>query len=266
MFLKPKKYFQLVLLLVIVVLSIVGMAHFKMLEEQHQQAKYGVYFEVCRVLFVLSLILFIINWLFNLWKQYQQLKHDKSKAELALLKSKIDPHFFFNTLNNLYGLAMEKSDKTPSVILKLSDIMRYTIYEGEHDTVSILDEVNYLEKYIEIHQIRYKKKVAISFEKELAYEEAKIAPLLFIILLENAFKHGVDSMTDEAYINIKLLVHKDEVSFTVENNYEAQQNDDKGIGIDNLKNRLRLLYPAQHSLHIENENGVYWAQLKLQIR
>lgn len=245
--------------------SVVGMARYKMLEEQYDTAIYSFYFELFRVLFILTISVLMISWLFGLWKQYQQLRNDKAKAELLLLKSKIDPHFFFNTLNNLYGLAIEKSDETPAVILKLSEIMRYTIYEGDHDTVSILDEVNYLEKYIEIHQIRYKKKVAISFEKELAHEEAKIAPLLFIILLENAFKHGVDSMTDEAYINIKLVVHKDEVSFTVENNYEAQQNDDKGIGIDNLQNRLRLLYPAQHSLQIENENGVYCAQLKLQI-
>ncbi len=221
----------------------------------------GNIFGIFQLLFFLTIGYIIFSWIFNLWKQYQQLKNDKTEAELALLKSKIDPHFFFNTLNNLYGLAIKKSDEAPQVILKLSEIMRYTIYEGENKIVLLKDEISYLEQYIEIHKIRYKKTVSINFTKTIDDEAIAVAPLLFIMLLENAFKHGVESLTNNAYIQIDLIVKNKVITFRIENNFEEKENIKTGIGIENLKRRLQLTYPKRHQLSINKKASIYSAKL-----
>ncbi|MCC1483529.1 sensor histidine kinase [Winogradskyella immobilis] len=228
--------------------------------------KYDMYFAIFQLTFIALLGYIILSWLFRMWKQYKQLKNDKASAELALLKSKIDPHFFFNTLNNLYGLAIKKSDEAPQVILKLSEIMRYTIYEGENETVLLKDEINYLEQYIEVHKIRYKKTVNITFTKVIEEENISVAPLLFIMLLENAFKHGVESLTNNAYINLELIVKKKTLIFSVENNFEVKENAQTGIGIENLKRRLQLIYPKKHELLIHKDTSVYKTQLTIQLK
>lgn len=199
-----------------------------------------------------------LNWLINL-------KLNQTHTELALLKSQIDPHFFFNTLNNLYGLVVEKSEQAPEVVLKLSDMMRYTIYEGKKDLVSLADEIDYLNAYIELHEIRYQKKVDIRFNQEVK-GEVKVAPLLFIILLENAFKHGVESLTEQAFIHLELQADEKHVEFTIANNYEAPKRKRKaGIGLDNLKKRLAYIYPNKHQLKIERPVGIFRVKLNIQI-
>ncbi|NAS30750.1 sensor histidine kinase [Flavobacteriaceae bacterium R38] len=261
-----KKYRHIIISVILILISFYGMAVFKGLSEQSSSDIPEIYFGVFQTLFLLTLGYIILSWLFNLWKQYRQLKNDKNEAELALLKSKIDPHFFFNTLNNLYGLAIKKSDDAPKAILKLSEIMRYTIYEGENETVAIKDEANYLEQYIEIHQLRYKKKVSILFEKNIDDESIKIAPLLFIMLLENAFKHGVESLTDNAYVKINLMVKNSIVTFLVKNNYESKEKSGKNIGLENLKRRLQLIYPKHHKLIITPEASVYKVKLTIRLK
>jgi two-component system LytT family sensor kinase len=129
---------------------------------------------------LLPIPVFIALWIYEQWRWLKTLKADKAKAELELLKSQINSHFFFNTLNNLYGLVVEKSEKAPEVVLKLSEMMHYIIYEGREYFVPLADEVAYLENYIELHKIRYQKKVDIRFTKQIA-EDYSIAPLLFII-------------------------------------------------------------------------------------
>ena len=239
------------------------MMKFKRMGELSHSDTYDGYFFFFQLIFILTLGYSIISWLFRLWRQYKQLKNDKAAAELALLKSKIDPHFFFNTLNNLYGLAIEKSEETPKIILKLSEVMRHTIYEGENETVAIKDEVLYLEQYIEIHKIRYKKNVSIVFKKDIDDFEKQIPPLLFIVLVENAFKHGIESLTDNAYINIKLTTRKHLIFFSLENNYEFNNQIKKGIGLDNLKRRLQLLYPKKHELSLTTVKDIFKAELTI---
>ena len=228
--------------------------------------KYDTYFALFQMLFLLVISSIVLAWLFRFWRAHRQLKNDKTEAELALLKSKIDPHFFFNTLNNLYGLAIEKADETPEVILKLSEVMRYTIYEGENETVNIKDEISYLEKYIEIHQIRYQKDVSILFDKEIDNYETRIPPLLFIMLLENAFKHGVESLTDKAYIRLYLKCKRKKISFTIENNFDIDIKANKGIGLGNLKKRLQLLYPKKHELIVSSKDGIFNVQLNFKLK
>ncbi|GAA0725250.1 hypothetical protein GCM10009430_30600 [Aquimarina litoralis] len=262
-----REYFHVILVGTVILISVIGMVRFKRLEELSGLPIHDHYFYVFQLIFLLTVGYIVIRWFFNLWKQYQILKNDKNEAELMLLKSKVDPHFFFNTLNNLYGLAIEKSDKTPEVILKLSEIMRYTIYEGAEAVVSIQKEVTYLEQYIEIHLLRYKKDVTISFKKEISDDQLKIAPLLFIMLLENAIKHGVESMITNAYIKINLKVKSNVVSFQIENNFKSniQNKNEDGIGLKNLKKRLQLLYHNKHQLILHSNNDVFNAMLEIKL-
>ena len=216
-------------------------------------------------LMMLPIPLFLTLWVYEQWKWLKSLKAGKSEAELALLKSQVNPHFFFNTLNNLYSLTVKKSEEAPQVVLKLSDMMRYTIYEGKKDFVPIHDEIDYLNNYIDLHKIRYHKTVDIQFKAEVQ-ERDEVAPLLFIILLENAFKHGVESLSSDAFIKMNLISDKDKIFFTIANNFEApnKKNVEDGIGLENLKRRLELIYPKRHTLAISSQNNVFRVELKIE--
>jgi len=216
-------------------------------------------------LWMLTFPAIIALWGFEQWKWLKNLKKGKADAELQLLKTQINPHFFFNTLNNLYGLTVEKSNDAPKVILKLSEMMRYTIYEGKENYVFLNDEIAYLENYIELHKIRYHQYVDISFNYTLN-DAYKIAPLLYIILLENAFKHGVECLTKDAYIHINLKVENGIIYFDIENNYEHKSASYKGIGLNNLKERLKLIYPKKHLLTIDEKGHIYKASLEIETK
>jgi len=214
---------------------------------------------------LLPIPVFAALWTYEQWRWLKMLKADKAKVELALLKSQINPHFFFNTLNNLYGLVVEKSEKAPEVVLKLSDMMRYTIYKGKEDLVLVKDEITYLENYIELHKIRYQKKVEIRFTHEVQ-EDLKVAPLLFINLLENAFKHGVAEMRENAFIHLGMQSQGKQLIFTIENNFdETRLHHKKGIGLENLKKRLDYLYPNKYELIVEEKEFIFKVQLNLEV-
>ena len=218
-----------------------------------------------KIILTIPFFILIFGWFFQQWKWLKTIESKKAKAELALLKNQINPHFFFNTLNNLYGLTVEKSDDAPDVVLKLSDMMRYTIYMGKEDLVPLKDEVEYLQNYIELHKIRYQKKVDIQFHY-INISDVKIAPLLYIIALENAFKHGIEKLTENAYIHINISKKNNIILFEIENNFEKPEVAQKtGIGLDNLKQRLQLLYPKKHELTIKKNNSKYKLSLKLEI-
>jgi len=208
-----------------------------------------------------SLMIPLVYLLNDRFKQQQHIAHlheETLKSELNLLKSQINPHFFFNTLNNLYGLAVEKSEHTQEVIYKLSQMMRFTIYEGRKHTVSVNDEIDYLQNFIELNLIRYKNKLDINFEQNIEDKQQRIPPLLFINLLENAFKHGVDSQLADQYIHISLTTTKSKIVFNIENNLDTKVLDEKvldnnkakqasgGLGTENLARRLTLLFPDKH--------------------
>lgn len=213
---------------------------------------------------VLLFVYIFINWFIQKTK-IRKLVKENLKAELAMLKSQVNPHFFFNTLNNLYGLSVEKSDDAPSIILKLSDVMRYTIYEGEKERVLLSSEIKCLEDYIELNRIRHKK-LDVTFEHAQIDNNIKIAPLTFLILLENAFKHGVEKLAKGAYIKLKLIATDDHITFIIENNHDPSGPAEAGgIGLNNLGKRLMLLYPEKHNLKITNETDVFKARLDIEI-
>ncbi|MFK7833121.1 MAG: sensor histidine kinase [Winogradskyella sp.] len=214
--------------------------------------------------YFLVICIAISHWVFKQIKSIIRLKNEKAKTELMHLKSQVNPHFFFNMLNNLYGLVDKDSKKAQELILKLSDMMRYSIYDGEKDTVLLSEEITYLQNYIELHKMRYHKVIDIQFNIEIKDNDYEIMPLLFIILLENAFKHGVENLRAHAYVHINLVAQKNEVTFNIENNFDKMQdNEESGIGLKNLKRRLELVYPKNHILIMSKTDSVYSANLKI---
>lgn len=195
-----------------------------------------------------------------------RMKEEALRAELSLLKNQINPHFFFNTLNNLYGLTVNQSDLAPRMILELSNLMRFTIYEGRKDHVFLRDEIEYLEHYLAIQRIRIKaQKADISFEKEVEDGLVRVPPLMFIILVENAFKHGIATLTGQAFVRIRLRANLDRVAFHVENNFDPGESRPGGIGQTNLKRRLELLFPGRHQFVIASGDGIYRADLRIDL-
>lgn len=204
-----------------------------------------------------------VRWLI---KSSIKQKKEKVGIELLHLQSQVSPHFFFNMLNNLYGLVKKDADKAQELILKLSDMMRYSIYDGQKNLVSLEEEVEYLKNYIELHKMRYHKKIEIAFNLKIQEEGYKVMPLLFIILVENAFKHGVENLRENAYVNVNLIAVKSEIHFSVENNFDSTElTNQLGIGLKNLKRRLELVYPKKHSLSFTVAEDIYTALLILKL-
>jgi two-component system sensor histidine kinase AlgZ len=222
--------------------------------------------------FIISFFLYIsvffflmARWIFKQIRIIIQLKDEKAKTELLHLKSQVNPHFFFNMLNNLYGLVNKDSKKAQALILKLSDMMRYSIYEGQKERVTLEEEMEYLQNYIELHQMRYHKRIDIEFDRDIHEERIKVMPLLFIILLENAFKHGVENLRKDAYVYLDMTTTENEIQFRIENNFDKSEvSEQGGIGLKNLKRRLELVYPNQHALSISKTDNVYKVLLTLQ--
>jgi len=215
--------------------------------------------------FYFPLLFFVIaRWVFKQMRSILTLKNEKAKTELLHLKSQVNPHFFFNMLNNLYGLVGTDAKKAQDLILKLSDMMRYSIYEGEKELVTLEEEVDYLKNYIELHKMRYRKAIDVKFNVDIQNNSCKVMPLLFIILLENAFKHGVENLRAEAYVHVDIRTNDNNIYFTVENNFDADAiTESPGIGLKNLKRRLELGYINTHALSFKMTKDVYKATLTI---
>ncbi len=199
-----------------------------------------------------------------------ELQHKNTETELNFLKSQINPHFLFNTLNNLYALTLKKSDLAPEIVLKLSEMMRYMLYECNEERVPLRKEVNYLENYLELEKLRQKKDIKIDFLVSGMIKDQKIAPLLFIPFLENSFKHGLNNQLGDGYVKILLKILEDEVHFSIDNSKaEAAPKPfgkkSGGIGLVNVKRRLDLVYPNSHELNIKDSPNNYFIDLKIKL-
>ena len=226
----------------------------------------GFIFQSSRVLLAIEIFYIIFSSIYNHMKKIKDLKSEKTTAELILLKEQINPHFFFNSLNSLYSLIKTDPDKAQTYVLKLSDMIRFTVYEGKKETVSLKDEITYLKNYIDLNVSRYHKNIDIQFNNHVENDCTQIAPLLFIILLENAFKHGVEILTDNAFVHINFSQSEDEVYFEIKNNFDEQAaKQTPGIGIENLKNRLDLLYKNKYDLNVSIDKNVYCTSLKINL-
>lgn len=217
------------------------------------------------VVMFLSVPIILINQWFQQSAEISNLEKEKSETELNFLKQQINPHFFFNTLNNLYALSITKDEQTPEVILQLSELMRYVIYKGKEESVKIKEEVKYIEDYIQLQQIRLHKKLDYKFEKDSLNQELQIPPLLFIVLIENAFKHGIEPSENECFLHLKLTNEDNDLVFICKNSFEEKPIGEKGIGLDNLKRRLALRFPNQHHLEIKEMENTFETILKINL-
>lgn len=184
----------------------------------------------------------------------KDLVREKLETELKFLRNQINPHFLFNTLNNIYALARRKSDDTADVVVKLSKLLRFMLYESKSRLVKIYDEIKMLEDYIELEKIRYNGRLTISFLREVDDENEQLAPLLLITFVENAFKHGASESRFESFIHMELKLQDKVLTFIIENNKEASPRNrlSENIGLSNVRRQLELLY-ADHSVVVENE-------------
>ncbi len=215
-----------------------------------------------------GMLKFAQDW-FELEAKKKEIENERLTAELRFLKAQINPHFLFNTLNNLYYLAMINSPNTTEVIEKLSQMMRYMLYDSNHPKVSLSKEIEYMKNYISLEKLRLDNQVPISFEINGNPSEVQIVPLIFITFLENAFKHGVSNNSTNAYVNILIDIEGQKCTYIVENSKLPKNmentNEKSGIGLQNVNRRLDLSYPNNYGLEVNEDEKEYKIELKLNL-
>jgi LytS/YehU family sensor histidine kinase len=198
------------------------------------------------------------------------LEKEKLEAELNFLKSQIHPHFLFNTLNNLYALTLIKSEKAPDVVIKLSELLDYMLYNSNEKVVNLQKEINQLQGYIELEKIRYGDRLDIIFDIQGDLSGKYIAPMILIPFLENSFKHGTSQSINSPFIKITLNVNDKEMNFNIRNSYSPEKSDNinltVGIGLKNVQRRLELLYSGKHRLDITYNQSFFEVDLTLEFR
>jgi two-component system LytT family sensor kinase len=201
----------------------------------------------------------------TLENKFLQTQLQLKEQELKFLKMQIHPHFLFNTLNTLYGFALKKSEKAPEMILKLSNLLDYILYQVDKPKVLLQDEINHIEDYISLEKSRFQEGLQIFFDKKLRNKKLEIAPMLLLPFVENAFKHG-KQIKGVVRINITLKVDKNELNFRVENSAIKKEHSKSGIGLENIKKRLEMLYPEKHILEISQNGELFKVNLKIAIK
>ena len=197
----------------------------------------------------------------------QQLKIEKYEAELNYLKSQTNPHFLFNTLNNIFSLSRDKSDLAPESIMKLSKILRFMLYETGGEYIAIEQELKIISDYIGLEKLRYDESLHVSFNYEVDDMKQPVPPLLLVPLVENAFKHGVSETTSDPFVDIYLSAQEGQLNFMVRNSYETLSVDrstKKSIGLANLRRQLELLY-SDYSLSTRQEGGAFSVNLNINL-
>lgn len=222
--------------------------------------------------FTLWFIVMTMAWYMNDYTKQRKLAEEARKkqteAELHLLKNQVNPHFLFNTLNNLYGLALKKSDTAPDAILRLSSILRYLLYESDVEKVSFEKEREVIQAYIDLELLRLPGNENFKFEIR-ADNNYKIPPLLWLPILENAFKHATRVISGDYYIDFRFIITNNMITIYSKNNYKLAVNGDTktagGIGLDNFKKRLALLYPGKHLLETNSDEQFYIVSAQIDI-
>lgn len=199
-------------------------------------------------------------------KTEQEIIKKKLETELQFLKAQTNPHFLFNTLNNIYALARKKSDETADVVMKLSKLLRFMLYESQKPFIPVKDEVQVLDDYIELERIRYNEKLKLGFTRSIDDESQPIAPLILLPFVENAFKHGAGESRFDSYINIRLILRQQQLEFRIENSKSEDPASIKPehIGLNNIRRQLELLYPG-HQLEIESTGNRFIVSLKINL-
>jgi hypothetical protein len=199
---------------------------------------------------------YVFSFAISLYSQWRKAKREKTNAEIAFLKAQINPHFLFNTLNSIYSLSLSKSDTAPDAIVKLSSMMRYTVSDAAEDFTALDKEINYIINYIDLQKLRLSPKVKFSFTIDGNPAGKRIAPLILIPFVENAFKHGVNAEEDSE-IRISIHITEYDIRLQVFNNkvyVNRSTEPNTGLGITSTERRLHLLYPGKHLLSITDDD------------
>jgi len=239
-----------------------------------------------RVAMIINSILILTSGAYILMKGYQyqqmikELEKEKLSAELKFLKSQVQPHFLFNTLNNLYGLTLRQSPKAPEIVLKLSELMRYMLYKTNAPRVPLSQEINYLKNYITLEKIRYDDAVNVFFQVHGDILDKEIAPMLLIAFIENSFKHGVSEGLENAWVKITIKLEDNKLLLDIANSLTSPQpmlsssettevlHDESevgGVGLPNVQHRLELLYKDRYTLNLEQSQESYHIKLTLEL-
>lgn len=197
----------------------------------------------------------------------RELKLAQQTAEVQALRSQVNPHFLFNTLNNLYSLTLKQSAAAPEVVLKLSELMRYMTQVVGQLTVGLQQEAEQIARYIDLERLRLNPGAHIEFHRQGDLANVKIAPLLMLPLVENAFKHGIETQTENIWLEVSLSLQNNQLFFRVRNTKPSRSRETRssGIGIENLRRRLSLLYPDRHELNIEDSEDTFTANLWIKL-
>lgn len=231
---------------------------------------YISYFRIWELMLIMAAYLVFTSILFLIWQYALMLieKRDAARNELSALKAQINPHFLFNNLNTIYSMASQKDERTPEVILKLSDFLRYILYDTGAETISLEKEVEIIRTYVELQKERVNPEItSIHFVTEGHFEQATIAPLLLLPLAENCFKHGVGK--NPGTISISISYDGKNLIFNTENQIALREKTDRteqgGLGIPNVEKRLNLIYPDHHSLEYQEKDGIFHLEMEVKL-
>jgi two-component system LytT family sensor kinase len=273
-----KKRYSLYIVVILVTIIIFGLGkygialmfkNYVLMHEHGHEASFwsyflGAFFTSITFVFLSTTVKFTVYW-FRTERIQRELENQRLSAELSFLRSQINPHFLFNSLNSIYSLAYQRSETTPDAILKLSEIMRYMLYECNDNRVSLEKELQYLQNYIDLQKIRFGDKAFIDFKISGKVDGQQIVPLLLIAFIENAFKHGI---ANDPASPIQILIEVDEahLHFFAHNKKHNNNRDNQGgIGLMNVMRRLDLLYPGKYKLDIIDEEDTYTSELLLDL-
>lgn len=236
---------------------------------------YYEYTDLLKFFFVFVMLTTLLHLSWE-WFRLQETRHrmavlekEKIDAELKAFTNQVNPHFLFNSLTVLYSLSLKGSTETPGAIIKLSDILRYVIYESSVGMVSLASEVSLINNYITLQRYRVDNSARIEFETEIGEEDVRIIPMLFLPLVENSFKHGVKGDVSGTFIHITLQSAGEVITFRIENNKSEAMSVEKpagGIGLKNIQHRLALVYPGRHSFEVNESEKMFWVELKVNVK
>lgn len=275
-FLYRKKYLYFLLSFVLVVAAVIWVEE-RILEPIYFPGRRadtfpGVFFSTVQVLPIITILVgFKFAWdALGKQRELDVLKDAVRESELQFLKSQINPHFLFNNLNNLYSYAIENSPKTPTIILELSSVLRYMLYECREQYVPLSKEIEQMEHFTRLNQLQIEERGEVNFRSQIIPTGYQIAPLILIVFIENAFKHSQASQSDNIFIDIEVQVSEaGQLNFYCKNNFQPTSNTtslSQGIGLENVRKRLELIYPDTHRLQIRKSDDLYEVHLTLDLK
>ncbi len=268
-----KRYFMFGVYIIAVLASIIVIEEFILEQLLFSDGRSDVFNPIGTLVEAIPVLLILLAFNFAReatlkQRKIDELKHAMIESELDFLKGQINPHFMFNNLNNLYAYALESSPKTPKIILELSAIIRYMLYDCKDNKVLLDKEIENIRSFVKLNELQFEGRGSIDFKTQGNHIHKYIAPLILIVFVENAFKHSMSSQTDGIFVDISIVTEKDMLQFKCVNSYTSQTNTKDipgGIGLKNVKARLDMLYPDGYKLSIDDTGALYNVNLNIEL-